>query len=227
MFNKVLSRIAAIGRVDSDVNQTSDLERLKEFAESLSLVKLHFGCGPRILSGWINLDLAFEPYENYLKYYGDKYYSPDQRGGRDDFFAIDITKDKLPLENDSVDVIFHEDFIEHLGQKSQIVFLAETLRVLKPNGVHRVNTPDLIHSMKKNSNFNMGGEGVYLQEWDNHGHINVLSKASIYELAKLVGYREVIFSSRDKSRSGEMPKEYRPDPADRDEIGNIFVDLIK
>ena len=42
----------------------------KEFnpKESGSL-KLHIGCGPRILKGWVNIDLAFEPYENYMQYY--------------------------------------------------------------------------------------------------------------------------------------------------------------
>jgi len=69
------------------------------------------------------------------------------------FLQIDITKTCLPLADNSVDVIFHEDFLEHLSQRDQILFLAETLRVLKPSGIHHVNTPNLLSSMKANSTF--------------------------------------------------------------------------
>jgi hypothetical protein len=49
---------------------------------------LHFGCGPRILKEWINIDLSFEPYEKYLKDYTDEHYSKAVRGDKNDFFAI-------------------------------------------------------------------------------------------------------------------------------------------
>jgi hypothetical protein len=74
-------------------------------------LRLHIGCGPRILKGWINIDLALEPYQNYMKYYTDKFYGPDVRGTKDEFIAMDVTKSPLPFADNSVDVIFDEDFI--------------------------------------------------------------------------------------------------------------------
>lgn len=204
----------------------SDYRRLEYAAKTKQLLKLHFGCGPRVLKGWINIDLAYEPYEAYLKYYTDKFYGESVRGSRDEFFALDITQVGLPLPDDSVDVIFHEDFIEHLDQKNQIVFLSEALRVLRPEAVHRVNTPNLLESMKRQSRFPEGIRGVFAEEWDRHGHKNVLTPNALEELAEMVGYSRVIFTSRDQSRSPLVPKEYRPGQDDRPVEGNIFADLI-
>ncbi|OHD19326.1 MAG: hypothetical protein A2086_00955 [Spirochaetes bacterium GWD1_27_9] len=200
--------------------------KLEQNYKNIDLLKLHFGCGPRILKGWINIDICYAHYSDYLKYYTDKYYPENVRGDISDFYDIDITKTGLPLPDNSVDVIFHEDFLEHLSQKDQFLFLAETYRVLKPEGIHRVNTPDIISAMKK-SKFQKGIIGVYKEEWDKSSHINILSKNNLEEMAKIVGYKEVRFNSRDKSNSNLIPLEYRPDPNDREEDGNIFADLIK
>lgn len=216
----------ALGRF-SKPEAHSDSERLKRFAADTQVTKLHFGCGPRVLKGWINIDLAFEPFENYLQYYGDAFYPREVRGDKSDFFALDVTKERLPLDDNTVDVVFHEDFIEHLDQRSQVLFLAETLRVLKPGGIHRVNTPDLINSMQKHSDFSRGAAGVYVGEWDRHGHKCVLTRTMLAEMAAMIGYREVQFTNRDGSASPLLPREYRPDPNDREEDGNIFADLVK
>lgn len=206
----------------------SDLDRLKKYGNRHKTnLKLHIGSGPRVLKGWINIDLAFEPYEQYLQYYKDEFYGPEIRGKRSEFFAIDITQQPLPLADKSVAVVFHEDFLEHLDQKEQILFLAETYRLLKKGGVHRINTPDLSSSMKLNSNFKKGFRGVYQYEWDHHVHKNVLTKNMLKELAEIVGYSKVIVQKRNKSQANDIPKEYRPDPNDRPESGNIFIDLIK
>ena len=121
-------------------------------------LKLHFGCGPRVLKGWLNIDLQWCDDPRYTDPYGDKY-SADVRGTRDDFFAFDVTAMPLPLPDNSARVIFNEDFIEHLDQRQQVLFLAETLRVLKPGGVHRINTPDLLTSMRRHSDFSRGFAG--------------------------------------------------------------------
>jgi len=202
-------------------------ERLASLgASSTKPLRLHVGCGPRVLAGWVNIDLAYEPFENYLQYYGDEFYPPGVRGGREDFFAIDITKG-IPLPDNSVDVVFNEDFIEHLNQRDAVAFLAEVLRVLVDGGVHRINTPDLIESMRKHSNFARGHGGVYFTEWDQHTHLNIMTPSYLEELARLVGYSRFELSSRDQSCADGMPPEYRPDPADRPESGNIFADLIR
>jgi predicted SAM-dependent methyltransferase len=190
-------------------------------------LKLHFGCGPRVLKGWVNIDLKYVPFEKYMKYYGSKYYPPEQRGNKSDLYAFDVTKSQLPLPDNCVDVIFHEDFLEHLNQLEQIIILAESLRVLKKDAVHRVNTPNLLISMKEKSTFSLGKKGVYVDEWYKNRHLNLLTPNLLEEMAIMVGYSKVLFNSRDKSTSKLIPLEYRPDPKDRLEHGNIFADLIK
>jgi hypothetical protein len=203
-------------------------DRMAGYQRSHTETKLHFGCGPRVLRGWINIDLAFEPYEDYLQYYTDVHYPPEARGSRNDFYAFDFRFRGIPIPSNSVDVIFHEDFIEHLSQRDQILFLAETRRVLKKGGIHRINTPDFVTSMKRHSDFERGFEGVYVEEWDRHIHLNVLSPAVLEEFAALVGYAKVIFTAKNESLAREqLPLEYRPSGDRSQEDGNIFADLIK
>jgi len=188
------------------------------------MVKLHIGCGARVLRDWVNIDLAYDSNETHRRAYGDE---PSSLGGMEDFIAIDVVKEPLPFPDGSVDVIFHEDFLEHLDQRSQILFLAETLRVLKPGGGHRVNTPSLLQ-MRRHSDFSKGLRGVCVSpEWDRWHHKNVLTPLSLEELALMVGYSSIIFNGRDQSVFAEhLPHEYRPGP-DRCEDENIFADLIK
>lgn len=215
----------AAGRDEGAPNDDAERQRLAD-AASAGAGRLHVGCGPRVLKGWLNVDLAYEPFEAYLQHYGDDFYPPELRGGRSDFFAVDVTRG-LPLPSASLDVVFHEDFFEHVSQRDAVGFLAETLRVLRSGGVHRVNTPDLIVSMQRHSSFERGYAGVFFDEWDRHRHLNVWTPAYLEELALLVGYSRVIISRRDASIAEGLPREYRPDPADRTEDGNIFADLVK
>jgi SAM-dependent methyltransferase len=208
------------------VDDGPERDRLRARAAEGGEIRLHVGCGPRVLAGWLNVDLAYEPFEEYLQYYGDRFYDASIRGDRSDFFAVDVTRG-LPLPDDSVDVVFHEDFIEHLDQAAAVGFLAEVLRVLEPGGIHRINTPDLERSMARNSDFKRGLAGVFTEEWSRHGHYNVLTPTYLRELAAIVGYSKVDFNGRDRSAYPSLPAEYRPDPADRPEDGNIFADLFK
>jgi len=205
---------------------SKDYLRLSTEYKKYDVLKIQFGCGPRILKGWVNIDLFFTPYRKYLKYYTNKFYSPEIRGDRNDLFCIDVTKTKLPLPDSSVDVIFHEDFLEHLSQRDQFIFLAETFRVLKKGGVHRINTPDLSVSLKKTCDFSKGGVGVCTKEWDKNDHISVLTKNMLEEMANIIGYSKIVFRNRDESAASGLPKEYRP-ATDRGVDGNIFADLIK
>jgi len=82
-------------------------------------VKLHIGCGENIYEGWINIDL--EPLR-----------------GVD--YALDVRRG-LPFENASV--IYAEHFLEHLSLDEGVLFLKECRRVLAPDGLLRVSTPNL------------------------------------------------------------------------------------
>jgi predicted SAM-dependent methyltransferase len=207
----------------------NDVNRLVDNIKSLDKIKLHFGCGPRILKGWINIDISFADYTPYLQYYTDKHYPESIRGTRDDLYIIDILNDGLPLPDECVDIIFHEDFFEHLTQKQQVIFLAETLRVMKKGAIHRINTPNILAAMRDNSTFEKGKDGVDVGEWDNWHHYSIISPAILADMANMVGYSKTVFNSKDQSIAAKwLPSEYRPDEKDRPAAdSNVFADLIK
>ena len=201
-------------------SSASDIERLKKLQPAF----LHFGCGPRIMKGWANIDISFM--KDWEAIFARVFSEENDKGTTDDFFRIDFTEAGIPLPDDSVTGIFHEDFIEHISQRDAFVFLAETLRVLKSGSIHRISTPDLSSSMKRHSDFSKGKAGVYVNEWNKHGHINVFTPAYLEEIARLVGYSQVIFTAKNESRLKPSPKAYRPGN-DRLDSEQIFCDLIK
>ena len=83
-------------------------------------VKLHFGCGTRILPGWVNIDGWHFP-------------------GID--FATDL-RQPLPFSDESCRLIFTEHVLEHIDAEFRLPVLRELLRVLQPGGTLRVVVPD-------------------------------------------------------------------------------------
>jgi hypothetical protein len=185
------------------------------FAESVRVlleagvpVRLHFGCGPRCIPGFLNVD----KFPNHPE--------------AENYFNFDFTEKPWPIPDASVDYIFSEDFIEHVPQKNQIAFLAEAFRVLKPGCYNRVNTPCLRTSMLQ-SDFSKGFTGVYFGEFDLWNHVALLTAGSLQELAEMIGYRHVFFTTKNRGTSIYAVPDIRP-VDDRDElVGNIFADLLK
>ena len=83
--------------------------------------KLHLGCGPNDLAGWLNTD--FDP----------------RPAGQ---VHVDVTA-PLPFADASWDYVFHEHLIEHLPFDGGLRLLEECRRVLRPGGKLRVASPDL------------------------------------------------------------------------------------
>lgn len=82
-------------------------------------LKLHIGCGPGHLSGWINIDIAPAPL------------SLNVRWG-------------LPFADGSVRFVFVSHLLEHLFYPVDAgEFVAEIARVLAPGGVVRIVVPDV------------------------------------------------------------------------------------
>lgn len=92
-------------------------DQLRELTEQ----KLHFGCGSRILPGWINLDA----------------YACDGIS-----LELDLQGD-LPLSDGSVRWIFTEHVLEHVDRRRIGRIFSEFHRVLAPGGVARILVPDL------------------------------------------------------------------------------------
>jgi predicted SAM-dependent methyltransferase len=81
--------------------------------------RLHIGCGQEAIPGWVNIDSRQLP-------------------GVDR--VLDI-RQGLPFEN--VDAIYAEHFLEHLSLEDGLAFLRECRRVLTPQGILRLSTPNL------------------------------------------------------------------------------------
>jgi predicted SAM-dependent methyltransferase len=79
---------------------------------------LQIGSGPLTRSGWLNSDLIA----------GD--------------IHLDLNG-RLPLSSESFSYVFGEHVIEHLSERSALALLVEIHRILKPEGVLRLVTPDL------------------------------------------------------------------------------------
>jgi len=83
-------------------------------------LRVNVGCGPRPISGWVNLDMLLGPQIDYW----------DCRKG-------------LPFSDGSVDAIFTEHFLEHLEYSDEAsTFLRECHRCLSEAGILRVIVPD-------------------------------------------------------------------------------------
>jgi hypothetical protein len=100
---------------------------------------------------------------------------------------------------------------------------------MKKGAVHRINTPNLAASMRDKSSFSKGIDGVFVGEWDFWHHYNVISPAILADMAKIVGYTDIKFNSKNHSIvAPQLPVEYRPDEKDRPAAdSNVFADLIK
>ncbi|MDP1879876.1 MAG: class I SAM-dependent methyltransferase [Parachlamydiaceae bacterium] len=60
--------------------------------------------------------------------------------------TCDISKDSLPFEDNSLDIVFHKSLIEHLYVPDNL--MRETFRVLKKGGKVVILTPDWVSQMR-------------------------------------------------------------------------------
>ncbi len=186
--------------------------RVQSLIDQQKPVCLHFGCGNTLIKGFLNLDyyVHFGPY-----------------GQPEDLFIFDFTNKTWPIPNSSVDYIYSEDFIEHVPQRSHVAFLAEAFRVLKPGCYNRVSTPCLAESMRANSDFSKGMEGVYFGEFDRWAHLALFTKGLFKDLAEAIGYTKVIFTEKHGGSSPYAVPDRRPGQDRTWQNANIFADLVR
>lgn len=84
-----------------------------------SRARLHIGCGQEAIGDWINIDSRALP-------------------------GVDRVLDvRLGLPFERVAAIYAEHFLEHLSLEEGLAFLRECRRVLAPDGILRLSTPNL------------------------------------------------------------------------------------
>lgn len=77
------------------------------------MIKLNLGCGTNVLDGWINHDAD-----------------------------VDIEK-RLPWQDGTVDCVFAEHVVEHVGYNAALYFFCECHRILRSGGVIRIAVPSV------------------------------------------------------------------------------------
>jgi predicted SAM-dependent methyltransferase len=82
---------------------------------------LNLGCGTRYHSAWTNIDFI---------------------SSGPDVIAHNLRKG-IPFDDETFDVVYHSNVIEHFSKEEAPAFIKECYRVLKSNGVLRIAYPDL------------------------------------------------------------------------------------
>lgn len=98
--------------------------------------RLHLGCGKDIREGWINLDRSL---------------------GAD--VVCDVTKERLPFDDSSMDRVYSQDFLEHLPPEARVPVMNEIWRVLKPGGM-------MEHFIPNAGSRNDYGSPSHLSHWN-------------------------------------------------------------
>lgn len=89
-----------------------------------SLIRLNLGCGPKILPGFLNIDL------------------PGNWSGQKPDIEADVTK-PLPLPDNYADEVHAYHLFEHLNRWEAPSILKDWIRVLKPGGLVVLEMPCL------------------------------------------------------------------------------------
>lgn len=173
------------------------------------IIKANLGCGMTVQDGWYNIDASptallgskkftvinkllynvsgtsvyydFNRYNYIIKEIGLNFY--DLRRG-------------IPFENNSIDVIYHSHFLEHLFKEDGEIFLKECYRVLKNGGLMRVVVPDLdvVLEMFKNNDKEKILESYFFVPYKYifSGHKYMYNFEVLKNKLTRIGFREII-----------------------------------
>lgn len=139
LINKYLYKYFLIGailnRYDNSISfYSAKNDNLLYKDYSKNSVFVNFGSGAFSHYRWINFDLPAQ----------SEYYKKIQGTESIDFNPIDLCDDnlKIPLENDSCDLIYCSHTLEHIEDQKGFNFIRECKRILKKDGILRVALPN-------------------------------------------------------------------------------------
>lgn len=106
---------------------------------------------------------------------------PDQP---DNFTFVEYDGYDLPVDDDSVDVLFSYQFLEHLHPDDVDLHMSMAYRVLKKGGIYVFDTPHRFSGPHDVSfHFETTAKGFHLKEWTFHEMIELLERHGFRDLA--------------------------------------------
>lgn len=136
-------------------------------------IQLHLGCGTRYIPGFIHLDVRKLPHVDYV-----------------------TSVDKLDMfENNSVDLIYACQLLDHFGRHEVEDVLKEWHRVLKTGGILRLAVSDFEKLVEVYLKFKdmklIIGPLVGRQDYPANTHHVIFDFASLKELLERAGFKNV------------------------------------
>jgi len=128
---------------------------IKKFREEHGAVSINLGSNRSGISGWINIDnhvglrigssrFLSAVVRAVLKTRILKYRPTDVIiDPPPNLMIVDLSKGKLPFDDNTVDYVYTSHFLEHLPRYMTIKLLTDVRRTMKPGGLIRIVVPDL------------------------------------------------------------------------------------
>ncbi|MFA6995442.1 MAG: methyltransferase domain-containing protein [Patescibacteria group bacterium] len=186
-----------------------DLSSAQENNFEVPYDKIHYGAGLSLLKGWVNAD--------FFVYWDDNNF-PDQ-------IKIDLSK-RHPFADATFNFGYSQDFLEHLTQADQIIFLEEVFRTFKPGGVLRLSFPGLEGSLKKyfsDKNYS-GCVAGKRAAFTDHLHFHLPSFEELVFICRYLGFSEIKKVNYGHSIHSEL---CNLDTREGQVELNTFVEIIK
>src|SRR4051812_23388957 len=113
-------------------------------------IKLNLGCGAVRPQGWLNTDSSLNAHLQRIPVLGTivpKLFRTVEYDNANVAY-MNLNK-RWPFKTNSVDVVYASHLFEHLSLQSAELFLSESYRCLRPNGIIRLVVPDLYKICKR------------------------------------------------------------------------------
>ncbi len=200
------------------------IETALSFLENIKAEKiLDIGCGDGLIAEILAKRLSAKPYG--LEISKDAVLKAKKRGVEATVF--DISEKKLPYNDNSFDVVFCGDIIEHIYDTESL--LSNIRKILKPKGLLIATVPNI--ASWYNRGFLLIG---WLPTWvesaskvytgnpfmkEGVGHIRAYTKKSLNELLKYFGFLDIQIKGSPLLGNGEYSK-------NQEKIWNVLDGLL-
>jgi len=183
--------------------------------------KYHLGCGGLFIRGFLNIDF----YPNVAP---DTLYSNHRGIEGANFLNYDLTKG-VPGEDDTIELIYHCHFLEHLAYPEARRLLRQAYARLKPGGMMRILVPDLElwiqnyhdnnaaffdayrrQSLDNNCDVYKTKAAVFMGMLHGHGHRWGYDYETLHWLLQRVGFGEIRRLLYQESAFAQIIKEMEP-----------------